>query len=83
MPVADTVSVAVWPAVIVWPTGCTIMDGATGAAVMASAAALLVAIPAVLLTLTLNEAPLSAIVVTGVVYAGKFAPLIGVPFFVH
>jgi hypothetical protein len=46
-------------------------------------AALLVALPALLLTTTVNSAPLSAAVVGGVVYVEEVAPLIAVPFFCH
>jgi hypothetical protein len=43
------------------------IDGATGAAFTVSVAALLVALPAVLVTTTVNCAPLSELVVAGVV----------------
>jgi hypothetical protein len=48
-----------------------------------SAAALLVTLPAVLLTATVNCAPLSELVVAGVVYLDEVAPLMAVPFFRH
>ena len=67
MPVAATENVAVWPAVTVWLAGCVVIDGATEAVVTVSIAALLVALPAVLLTTTVNCAPLSELIVTGVV----------------
>ena len=62
-----TENVAVWPAVTVRLTGCVVMEGATGAAVTVRIAALLVALPKLLLTTTVNCAPLSAVVVPGVV----------------
>ena len=48
-----------------------------------SIAALLVALPAVLLTATVNCALLSVAVSAGVVYADDVAPLIAAPFFFH
>ncbi len=67
MPAATTVKVAVCPAVTVWFTGCVVIVGATGAGFTVSVAALLVTVPAVLLTTTAKLAPLSAVVVVGVV----------------
>ena len=67
MPVAATENIAVWPAVTVWLAGCVVIDGATEAVVTVSMAALLVAPPAALLTTTVNCAPLSELIVTGVV----------------
>lgn len=46
-------------------------------------AALLVTLPALLVTVTVNSALLSEVVVAGVVYNAAVAPLIGVPFFFH
>ena len=46
-------------------------------------ASLLVALPAELLTTTLNTAPLSAFVVAAVVYEADIAPLIAAPFLFH
>jgi hypothetical protein len=46
-------------------------------------AALLVMLPATLVTVTVNCAPLSEMVVAGVVYAEEVAPLTAVPFFFH
>jgi len=46
-------------------------------------AALLVMLPALLLTTTVNCAPLSELVVAGVVYDDEVAPLTDVPFFFH
>src|SRR5260221_551025 len=66
-PVATTVNVAVCPAVTVWLAGCVVIDGATAAALTVSVAALLVTLPAELLTTTVNCAPLSELVVAGVV----------------
>ena len=67
MPVAATLKEAVWPAVTVWLAGCVVIEGATGAALTVRVATLLVTLPAVLLTTTVNCAPLSELVVTGVV----------------
>jgi len=67
VPAASTVKVAVCPAVTVWFTGCVVIVGATGAGFTVSVAALLVTVPAVLLTTTAKVAPLSAVVVVGVV----------------
>jgi hypothetical protein len=61
------VNVAVCPAVTVWFPGCVVIVGATAAGFTVSVAALLVTVPAVLLTTTAKLAPLSAVVVTGVV----------------
>ena len=67
MPVAATEKMAVWPAVTVWLVGCVVIDGATAAAFTVSVAGLLVALPAALLTTVKNCAPLSELVVAGVV----------------
>ena len=48
-----------------------------------SVAALLVTLPVLLLTTTVNCAPLSDDVVAGVVYVEEVAPLIAVPFLFH
>jgi len=47
--------------------GCVVIEGATGAGFTVSTALLLVAVPAELLTITLNCAPLSEVVSAGVV----------------
>jgi hypothetical protein len=65
--VAVTENVAVCPSVTVRLAGWLVIVGATGAAFTVSVAALLVALPAELLTTTVNCAPLSAVVVGGVV----------------
>ena len=52
-------------------------------ALTVSTAALLVAFPAELLTITMNCAPLSEVAVAGVVYVEEVAPLIDPPFFIH
>jgi hypothetical protein len=62
-----TENVAVWPAVTVWLAGCTVIEGATAAAVTVRVAALLVTLPAELLTTTVNCDPLSDVAVAGVV----------------
>ena len=67
MPDAVTVKVAVWPAMTLRLAGCDVMEGATAAAVTVKSAVLLVMLPEELLTVTLNEAPLSEVVVAGVV----------------
>jgi hypothetical protein len=54
VPVATTENEAVWPTVTVWLVGCVVIDGTTGAALTESVAALLVTLPAVLFTVTLN-----------------------------
>ena len=64
---AVTEKEAVCPEVTVWLAGCAVIEGATAAALTVKVAALLVALPAVLLTATVNCAPLSEIAVTGVV----------------
>jgi len=61
------VNVAACPEVTVWFPGCVAIVGATAAAFTVSVAALLVAVPATLLTTTAKVAPLSAVVVAGVV----------------
>jgi hypothetical protein len=61
------VNVAVCPAVTVWFAGCVVIAGATGAAFTVSVAAVLVTVPALLLTTTANVDPLSEVVVTAVV----------------
>ena len=50
-----------------WLAGCAVIAGATVALVTVSVAALLVALPALLLTATVNFALLSAVVSAGVV----------------
>ena len=64
---AATLKEAVWPVVTVWLAGCVVIEGATGAALTVSVAALLVTLPAVLLTTAANCAPLSELAVIGVV----------------
>ena len=83
VPVAVTVKPAVCPAITLVLTGCDVMDGATGAAVTVRVAALLVTLPVLLLTVTVNEAPLSEVDVAGVVYDDEIPPEIAPPFFFH
>lgn len=64
VPAAVTVKVAVCPALTVWLTGCAVMDGG---AFTVNMAALLVMLPVLPVTVTVNEAPLSEPAVTGVV----------------
>jgi len=58
---------AVCPAVTVWFAAGLVIVGATGAGFHRQCRALLVTVPAVLLTTTAKVAPLSAVVVVGVV----------------
>ena len=67
VPLAATVNVAVLPEAIVWLAGCVVMDGATVAAATVSTAALLVALPALLLTATVNFALVLDVISAGVV----------------
>jgi hypothetical protein len=64
--VAATLKVADWPVVTVWLAGCAVIEGATGAGFTESVAVLLVALPALLLTTTVNSAPLSELSVVAV-----------------
>ena len=64
---AATLKVADWLVVTVWLAGCAVIEGATGAGFTESVAALLVVLPALLLTTTVNVEPLSEVVVVGVV----------------
>ena len=54
VPVALAANVAVCPAVTVWLDGCDVMEGATAAAFTVSVAALLVILPAALVTTRLS-----------------------------
>jgi len=67
VPAATTENVAVCPTVTVWFAGCVVMLGPTGAAVTVNVAGLLIALPAELVTITRNVAPLSPETVAGVV----------------
>jgi hypothetical protein len=67
VPVAVTEKDAVCPVVTVWLVGCAVIEGPAVAEVTVSVAALLVTLPAVLLTITVNCAALSELVVAGVV----------------
>ena len=51
----------------VWLVGCVATEGAKGAPFTVSVAALLAAVPIMLLTTTVNYTPLSELVVAGVV----------------
>jgi hypothetical protein len=53
------------------------------AAVTVSVAALLVALPTELVTMTVKLDPLSPMTAAGVVYPASVAPAIGLPFFCH
>jgi len=84
VPVAATEKVAVCPAVTSALTGWVVIDGATAVApATLRVPALLVALPALLLTTTVNSERLSEAVVGGVEYNEEVAPLIAVPFFCH
>jgi hypothetical protein len=67
VPEAATVKVAVAPAVTVTLAGWVVMVGAVAAAFTVSVALLEVALPALLVTTQRKVAPLSAVVVAGVV----------------
>lgn len=60
-----------------------VIDGATTGLLTVSVAGLLVAVPALLLTDTVNAALLSAMVSAGVVYVDEVAPLSVAPFLLH
>jgi hypothetical protein len=84
VPVAATEKDAVCPAVTSALTGCVVIDGATALApATLRVAVLLVVLPALLATTTVNNARLSEAVVGGVVYAEEVAPPMAVPFFCH
>jgi hypothetical protein len=83
VPLAATLKEAAFPERIVWLTGCVVIAGATVALVTVSTAALLVALPALLFTATLNCSLLAEVVSAGVVYVAEVAPLIAVPFMLH
>lgn len=67
MPVAVTLKEAVLPAITDWLAGCAVIPGATVGFVTVRTAALLVALPALLVTSAVNCALLSVIVSAGVV----------------
>ena len=62
-PLAVTLKIAAWPVVTVWLAGGVMI---TGAAVTVKVAGALVAVPAVLVTVTVKREPLSPITVAGV-----------------
>ena len=64
---AVTLNVAGCPAVTVLLAGCDVIDGATAAVVTVRVAGLLVTLPALSVTTTVNCVPVSEDVVTGVV----------------
>ena len=59
-----TLNVAAWPTVTAWLTGCVVI---AGAALTVSVAALLVTLPKLFVTVTVNCEPLSVLAVAGVV----------------
>jgi hypothetical protein len=83
VPVAAIENVAVCPTVTSWLTGWVVIDGATAWALTVRVAALLVALPALLVSTTVNRAPLSELAVAGVTYEEEIAPLIATAFFCH
>ena len=81
-----TENAAVWPAVTARLTGCVLIDGdtaAAGAALTVRVALALVTLPAELVTMALKRAPLSEVVVAGVVYEDDVAPEMAVVFLYH
>jgi hypothetical protein len=83
VPVVVTAKVADCPAARLWLTGWPVIDGATAALLTVRIAALLIAVPAPLLTVTENCAPLSALVVIAVEKFERFAPMMAAPFLFH
>lgn len=67
VPAAATDNVAVCPLVDVWLAVCVLIEAATGVAVTVSMADLLVTLPALLVTTTVNCPALPEIVADGVV----------------
>jgi hypothetical protein len=82
VPVTTAVNCRVVPMVTVEVFGDTATVNA-GAAATLRVAALLVALPALLVTTTVNDARLSEDVVDGIVYEEEVAPLIATAFFRH
>src|SRR5258705_6082714 len=80
VPVAATLKEAVWPVVTVWPAGCVVIEGATGAAFTVRVAALLVTLPALIPVTKGNRMPSSAFVVAGGVELAEVEPPLVVPF---
>lgn len=80
VPVAVTEKIAGCPGKTLLLAGCAMIEGA---AFTVSVAPLLVTLPEVPVTVTVNTAPLSEAVVAGVVYEEDVAPLIAAPFFFH
>jgi hypothetical protein len=84
VPVTVTEKVAVCPAVTSALTGSVVIAGAAPAAVATlRVAGLLVILPRLLATTTVNSGRLTETVVGGVVYDEELAPPIAVPFFCH
>ena len=77
---AATEKVAVWPVKTLLLAGCAVIEGG---AFTVRVAPLLVTLPDVPVTVTVNTAPLSEATVAGVEYAEEVAPLMAVPFFFH
>jgi len=86
VPLAATLKVAVCPAVTLRLAGCDVIVGATvddALGVTVNVAGVLVAVPIVLVTTTLNCAELSEVVTGGVTNVEDVPPLTGEPFFLH
>jgi hypothetical protein len=73
------------PPVFTWPNGIVVRLAVrmNVAGTKVSVAALLVVLPALFVSTTVNCAPLSEAVVAGVEYIGEVAPLIATPFLFH
>ena len=80
MPLATTEKVAVWPATTVWFEGWDVM---VGGPLTVRIARLLATLCVECVTMTPNIAPLSAVVVAGVVYVAEVAPEMFTVFFCH
>jgi hypothetical protein len=82
LPVTVGVNCCVAPAETVVVFGDTAIASPAALATL-RVAVLLVALPALLLTITVKSARLSAAVAGGVVYIEEVAPLTAIPFFCH
>jgi hypothetical protein len=82
LPVTVAVNCWVAPVITVAVFGDIVIAVAVAAAT-SSVALLLIAVPSLLLTTTLNCSRLSEAVMGGVVYDEEFAPPIAIPFFCH
>ena len=80
---ATTEKVAVWPATTVWFVGWEVMAGGLDGLLTVRVARLLATLCVECMTVTPNFAPLSAVVVAGVVYVAEVAPEMFTVFFCH